>query len=97
GTAGLDSPQNQFALDVIELILDKPPDAANSRIGYHIALGYGNAMNVVNSAEPGELAFGQYLKEAYGSYLAPVGKGLQIDFGKFVTPAGAEVIESKDD
>jgi hypothetical protein len=34
------------------------------------------------------------LKEAYFSYLAPVGKGLQIDVGKFVTPAGAEVIES---
>jgi hypothetical protein len=36
------------------------------------------------------------LKEAYFSYLAPVGKGLQFDFGKFVTPLGAEVIESKD-
>ena len=36
------------------------------------------------------------LKEAYVSYLAPVGKGLQVDFGKFVTPMGAEVIESKD-
>jgi hypothetical protein len=29
-------------------------------------------------------------------YLAPVGKGLQINVGKFVTPAGAEVIETKD-
>jgi hypothetical protein len=36
------------------------------------------------------------LKEAYFSYLAPVGKGLQIDVGKFVTPHGAEVIETKD-
>ena len=26
----------------------------------------------------------------------PVGKGLTVDFGKFVTPAGAEVIENKD-
>jgi Putative beta-barrel porin-2, OmpL-like. bbp2 len=31
------------------------------------------------------------------SYLAAAGKGsLQFDFGKFVTPAGFEVIESKD-
>ena len=31
------------------------------------------------------------------SVLAPVGKGgLTVDFGKFVTPIGAEVIESKD-
>ena len=50
-------------------------------------------------------ASGQFLKEspyknieeAFGSYLAPVGKGLQIDVGKFVTNAGAEVIEAKDD
>ena len=26
--------------------------------------------------------------------MAPLGKGLQLDFGKFVTPAGAEVIET---
>ena len=36
-------------------------------------------------------------KKRIGSYLAPVGKGLQIDVGKFVTNAGAEVIEAKDD
>ena len=99
GLAGLrafDSPENQFALNMIELNLDKPPDASNSRIGYHFSLGFGNAMNVVNSSDPGGLGFAQYLKEAYGSYLAPIGKGLQIDFGKFVTPVGAEVIESKD-
>jgi len=100
GLAGLrafDSPYSQLSLNAIELILDKAPDANNSRIGYHIALGAGNAMNVVGSTEPGGLSYLQYVKEAYGSYLAPVGKGLQIDFGKFVTPNGAEVIESKDD
>ncbi len=31
------------------------------------------------------------------SYLAPVGKGLTLTFGKFVTPNGAEVIESNKD
>ena len=87
---------NQFGLNMIELILDKPPDAANSRTGYHVALGFGQAMNVVNGSDPGGLGFSQYLKEAYFSYLAPVGKGLQIDAGKFVTPNGAEVIETKD-
>jgi hypothetical protein len=34
------------------------------------------------------------LKEAYVSYLAPIGKGLTLSVGKFVTPAGAEVIET---
>ena len=91
-----DGPSNQFALNLIELNLDKPPDPTNSRLGYHIGLGFGQAMNVVNSTDPAGLGFAQYLKEAYISYLAPVGKGLQMDIGKFVTPHGAEVIETKD-
>src|SRR6266446_5667984 len=101
----------QFGLNMIELIADKPPDATASRVGYHVSLGFGQAMNLVNGTEvaspnlPGTPVgkppstitnFDQYLKEGYLSYLAPVGKGLQINVGKFVTPAGAEVIESKD-
>jgi hypothetical protein len=90
----------QFGLNMIELVADKAPDATASRVGYHIALGFGQAMNAVNSTEIGpggtELNFDQYLKEGYLEYLAPVGKGLQINVGKFVTPAGAEVIETKD-
>jgi len=91
-----DAQANQFALNLVELVADKTPVPTNSRTGYHIALGFGQAINAVNAAEPGGPAFDQYLKEAYFSYLAPAGKGLQVDFGKFVTPAGAEVIETKD-
>jgi Putative beta-barrel porin-2, OmpL-like. bbp2 len=83
---------SQFALNMLELVADKPVDTTN-RVGYHVALGFGQAMNAVNG---GELGFDQYLKEGYIEYMAPVGKGLQINVGKFVTPAGAEVIESKD-
>jgi hypothetical protein len=91
-----EGPTNQFSLNMIELIFDRPADANKGRLGYRLAFGYGNAMNAVNAADPGGLGFAQYLKEGYLSYLAPVGKGLQVDFGKFVTPHGAEVIESKD-
>ncbi len=91
-----DSPTNQFGLNMVELIFARPPDATNSRLGYNLTFGFGNAMNVVNGTDPGGLGFAQYLKEAYLSYLAPVGKGLQVDFGKFVTQHGAEVIETKD-
>jgi hypothetical protein len=90
-----DTNPQQFALNLLELTIDKGP-SNDSRYGYHVALGYGQAINAVNAAEPGGLGFDQYLKEAYFSYLTPLGKGLQIDFGKFVTPAGAEVIESRD-
>ena len=95
----------QFGLNMIELVADKAPDATASRVGYHVALGFGQAMNwyqsisppsLDSSFRPTESNFDQYLKEGYLEYLAPVGKGLQINVGKFVTPAGAEVIETKD-
>lgn len=97
GLRFFDGATNQFGLNLVELVVDKAPDPSNSRTGYHVALGFGQAMNTVNGSEPKSgLGFDQYLKEAYFSYLAPVGKGLQVDVGKFVTPAGAEVIETKD-
>jgi Putative beta-barrel porin-2, OmpL-like. bbp2 len=91
-----DTSSNTLALNMVELVVDKAPDAASTRFGYHLGVGFGQGMNAINAAEPGGPGFDQYLKEAYLSYLAPVGKGLQVDFGKFVTPEGAEVIESKD-
>ena len=96
GYRSFDSTGNQFGLNLIELVIDKAPDAANSRTGYHIALGYGNAMTAIYASEPVPFSPDQYVKEAYFSYLAPLGKGLQVDIGKFVTPFGAEVIETKD-
>ncbi len=96
GFRAFDAPTQALSLNMLELTIAKAPDANNSRLGFDLTLGYGNAMNVVNSTDPGGLGFAQYLKEAYVSYLAPVGKGLEIDFGKFVTQHGAEVIETKD-
>jgi hypothetical protein len=88
---------SQFSLNLLELQLDKPVDKT-SPLGFRVALGFGQAINAVNntgsdvsSSLPGVQ---QYLKEGYLSYMAPIGKGLQIDAGKFVTPAGVEVIES---
>ena len=90
---------SEIGLGMIELVADKAV-SSDVKVGYHIALGFGQAMNQVNATEfgPGgtEPNFAQNLKEAYLEYMAPVGKGLQINVGKFVTPAGAEVIESKD-
>ena len=96
GLRFFDQSTNMFGLNLVELAVDKTPEATNSRTGYHMALGFGQAMNAVNGSDHGGLGFDQYLKEAYFSYLAPVGKGLQVDIGKFVTPHGAEVIETKD-
>ncbi len=86
---------DRFGLNLVELQLDKPVDKTTP-LGFRVALGFGQAMTAVNNASPndGSNSSTQYLKEGYLSYLAPLGKGLQLDFGKYVTPAGAEVIET---
>jgi Putative beta-barrel porin-2, OmpL-like. bbp2 len=98
GARAFEAPTNSFNFNMAELILDKPSDAtsAESRLGYHVSAGYGYAAKIINGSD--DTGFGDgsnfFLKEAYFDYLAPVGKGLTITVGKFVTPMGAEVIES---
>lgn len=88
---------NRFGLNLIELQLDKPVDKTTP-LGFRVAVGFGDAMNAINGSSntsgDGTNSATQYLKEGYLSYFAPLGKGLQLDFGKFVTSAGAEVLES---
>jgi hypothetical protein len=90
-----DTKHNQFALSMAEVWLAKAP-TASSRVGFKFKLNFGPAAtDYIHCCEPGGSTY-QNIQEAYASYLAPVGKGLQIDAGVFVTPAGAEVIEAKD-
>jgi hypothetical protein len=97
GLRFFEAPTNGFAFNMAELILDKAPDATSSesRLGYHVSAGYGEAAKIINGSDA---PFGDgsnfFVKEAYASYLAPVGKGLTVTVGKFVTNAGAEVIET---
>jgi Putative beta-barrel porin-2, OmpL-like. bbp2 len=91
-----DVAHNSFSLNLAELALEKKP-TADSRGGFRIDLDYGSAAGIVAGAEPGGTSLYQNIQQAYGSYLAPTGKGsLQFDFGKFVTMMGNEVIETKD-
>jgi hypothetical protein len=90
---------NQFGLGLVQLQVDKAP-SEEARTGYRVSLGFGQAMTGLSELDPGEtstgIGFAQYLMEGYFSYLAPVGKGLQVDVGKFVTPVGLELIPAKD-
>lgn len=65
------------------------------RLGLRLDVGAGSTVRLVGAPEPGPSEL-KYLQQAYVSVLAPVGSGLTIDVGKFVTPAGAEVIETQD-
>ena len=91
-----DVAHNAFGLNLAELSLEKKP-TTGSRGGYRIDLDYGPAAAIVAGFDPGGVPVYQNIQQAYASYLAPAGKGtIQLDFGKFVTQHGAEVIETKD-
>src|SRR5207245_47187 len=82
-----DVAHNSFSINLAEVALEKKP-AADSRGGFRVDLDYGPTTAQVHAAEPGGLSIFQNLQQAYLSYVAPAGTGLQIDFGKFVTHNG---------
>lgn len=90
-----DLKHGQFALNLVEVALEKKPTETD-RVGFRMDFNFGPAAEIVNSYEPGGQDVFRHVEQAYVSYLAPVGNGLQIDAGKFVTPLGAEVIETRD-
>lgn len=90
-----DTKHNQFSLNMVKLVLEKKP-TEESRLGFRTDFAFGPATEIVHSAEPGGRDFIRNVQQAYVSYLIPVGKGVQVDFGKFVTHHFFEVIETKD-
>jgi Putative beta-barrel porin-2, OmpL-like. bbp2 len=94
---------DQFELSAAKLTLNHAPDP----IGADIDFIYGRTNELINKApsnstlyeeyddtyvsEPDQLP---YLEQAYLSLKPPKAKGFELDFGKWVTSAGAEVIEA---
>lgn len=78
---------NEPDLSAAKLTLNHDP----GKLGARIDLFYGRTNKFVNA--PGQL---EYVEQAYLSTKPPKAKGLEVDLGKFVTSAGAEVIEAKD-
>ena len=80
---------NQFSLNMAKLTLEHGADP----VGFRVDFGFGRAFDIIHSTETAPGIF-RNIEQAYVSVKPPKGKGLQIDFGKFVTAAGAEVIET---
>jgi hypothetical protein len=88
---------NTFTLSYAKLGIGVSSD----NVGLRIDMGYGQLGNVVNGFPAGGLAAGvggptignAFLVQQAFATLTPV-NNLTIDFGKFVTTAGAEVIEA---
>ena len=64
-------------------------------IGFRVDVGGGRAIDLMGTPSPDPTAF-RYLEQAFISVKPKSWKGLEVDLGKFVTTAGAEVVESKD-
>jgi hypothetical protein len=80
---------DQFNLNAAKLTLNHDPDP----VGVHIDFLFGRANTFMNGTSDDN---GKYIEQAFISVKPPKAKGFELDFGKFVTSAGAEVIETKD-
>jgi Putative beta-barrel porin-2, OmpL-like. bbp2 len=79
---------NTFSLNMAKLTMAHDADP----VGFRIDLGFGKAFDQILITEPDF----KHLEQAYVSWKPTKGKGFEADFGEFVTSAGAEVIETKD-
>jgi len=78
---------DQVDLSAVKLTLNHDP----APVGAHFDFFYGRTNGLVTSGLQGD-----YIEQAYLSLKPPAAKGFEADFGRFVTSAGAEVIEAKD-
>jgi hypothetical protein len=90
-----DADANTFGVDVAELVLQRVI-AKPGETGFRMDLEVGSAIPQKSQAYGLSVGQSADLQQAMLSYLAPVGNGLRLDFGKFVTPLGYEVIEGYD-
>jgi len=95
GLRAFDTVADSFQLSLAELVIQKAP-SATTPVGFRVDLDFGPTADIVAATEPGGSETFKNVQQAYVTYVAPLGKGLTIDFGKFVTHMGNEVIESKD-
>ncbi|HEY6952702.1 MAG TPA: porin [Bacteroidota bacterium] len=84
-----DISENQFNLSLVEVVFQKKAEP----VGFRLDLDYGTANDVVQQGVTGTASL---LQQAYLTVVIPLGNGLTVDAGKFVTHMGYEVMESKD-
>jgi hypothetical protein len=94
-----DTRANVFGIQQAAVVVESAPKVDEGRrFGARVDLQYGQATETVqgNAAnEPRPEAYRQ-IWQAYGTYVFPVGNGLQFDFGKFASNLGFETNYAKD-
>jgi putative OmpL-like beta-barrel porin-2 len=90
---------NNFNLSQASVIIDHPPDiAAGHRWGGRLDLQFGQATDTLQGNPSNEPRPDIYrnIFQAYGTYIVPIGKGLNVDFGKWGSSLGVEGNYTKD-
>lgn len=95
-----DTRSDTFALDVAELVVQRSASSPGDA-GFRVDLTFGSLIPKVTAAaglfrDDNGVAGSFDLQQAFFSYIAPAGRGLRIDAGKFTTYLGYEVIEGYD-
>ena len=85
-----DVTHNQLVVSAAEVSVTR----AASPVGFRVDADFGPTNDIVQSNATGSIA---NIGQAFITYVAPLGNGLTIDAGKFVTHMGIEVIKAKDD
>jgi hypothetical protein len=94
-----DVSSNSFSISQATVILERAPDPSQGRrFGARLDLQYGQATETLQGSAVNELRPQAYrpIFQAYGTYVAPLGSGLTIDFGKWASALGPEGNYSKD-
>lgn len=94
-----DTRSNMFGIQQANLIVESVPKVEDGRrFGARLDLQYGQATETVQGGAANEPRPAVYrnIWQAYGTYIFPVGKGLQADFGKFASNLGYETNYAKD-
>jgi hypothetical protein len=94
-----DVSSNSFSLNQVAILIERAPNVdAGRRFGGRLDLMFGPATEA-GSGNPGNELRPQAFRpiwQAYGTYVASVGKGLTMDFGKFASSLGFEGNYTKD-
>ena len=94
-----DISSNAFSLNQADVVVENAPDVAHDkRYGLRLDLQFGQATetlqgNAVNEPRPNIY---RNIFQAYGTYVIPVGRGLNVDFGKWASSLGIEGNYTKD-
>jgi Putative beta-barrel porin-2, OmpL-like. bbp2 len=90
---------NEFSLNQASVVMEHAPDVASGRRwGGRLDLQFGQATDTLQGNPSNEPRPDIYRNvfQAYGTYVAPLGKGLNIDFGKWGSSLGIEGNYTKD-